>query len=142
MVAAWCAGKGFDVLRSPDSEADRIIEGHRIEVKCSTLWANGGYKFQQVRDQDYDYLFCLGISPFDVHAWFIPKSVLQAYVIGHMGQHTGATGTDTAWIGFTVGREYEWMKPFGGSLAAVHALIAELRDKWADMLWLHKLDRQ
>ena len=129
LVAAWCAAKGFDVLRSPDSEADRIIEGHRIEVKFSTLWTNGGYKFQQVRDQNYDYLFCLGISPFDAHAWIIPKSVLLTHVIGHMGQHTGATGTDTAWIGFTVGKEFEWMKPYGGSLAAVHTLIAGFAGK-------------
>lgn len=72
LVAGWCATKDFDVVRSPDSEADRIIEGHRVEIKFSTMWASGGYKFQQVRDQSYDYLFCvalprstlmLGLSP-------------------------------------------------------------------------------
>ena len=123
LVAAWCAAKGFDVMKSPDSESDRIVDGHRIEIKFSTLWASGGYKFQQVRDQNYDYLFCLGISPFSAHAWLLPKSVLLDHVIGHMGQHTGATGTDTAWIGFPVGKEFEWMKPYGGSLAGVYAVM-------------------
>ena len=75
LVAGWSAAKGFDVVRSGDSDADRIIQGHRIEIKFSTLWKSGVYKFQQIRDQDYDYCFCLGVSPFDAHAWLLPKSV-------------------------------------------------------------------
>jgi hypothetical protein len=126
LIAGWCATKGFDVVRSPDSEADRIVEGHRFEIKFSTLWKSGGYKFQQIREQDYEYCFCLGISPFDAHAWLLPKAVLREYVIGHMGQHTGATGTDTAWLGFEAGSPYAWMEPYGGSLSAVRDLIASL----------------
>lgn len=123
LVAGWSAAKGFDVVRSPNSQADRVIQGHRIEIKFSTLWKNGGYKFQQIRNQEYDFLFCLGVSPFDAHAWFIPKDVLLTRVIGHMGQHTGAAGADTAWLGFDVGHEYEWMKPYGGRLSDVRRLI-------------------
>ena len=37
-VSAWCAAKDFDVVKSPDSEADRLIEGRRAEIKFSTLW--------------------------------------------------------------------------------------------------------
>jgi hypothetical protein len=42
LVAAWCAANGFDVVKSPDSEADRIIQGRRVEIKFSTLWKNSG----------------------------------------------------------------------------------------------------
>ncbi len=125
LVAGWSAAKGFDVVRSPSSEADRVIQGHRVEIKFSTLWKSGGYKFQQIRNQDYDYCFCLGVSPFDAHAWLIPKDVLLEFVIGHMGQHTGAAGADTAWMGFKVGQEYEWLKPYGGRLSDVRRLIEE-----------------
>ena len=125
LVAGWCAAKNFDVVRSGDSEADRIIEGHRVEIKFSTLWKSGGYKFQQIRNQDYEYLFCLGIAPFDAHAWLIPKNVLLEHVIGHMGQHTGATGTDTAWLGFDAIQPYDWMAPYGGRLADVRRLLNE-----------------
>ncbi|MGH9180280.1 MAG: hypothetical protein ACRDY5_00990 [Acidimicrobiales bacterium] len=69
LVAGWSAAKGLDVIASPDSEADRIIHGYRIEVKFSTMWETGIYRFQQVRDQNYDYAFCLGVAPFDAHAW-------------------------------------------------------------------------
>jgi len=127
LVAGWCAAKGLDVVRSPDSEADRVINGRRIEVKFSTLWQSGGYKFQQLRDQRYDFAFCLGVSPFDAHAWLLPKSVLLEHVIGHMGQHTGASGTDTAWLGFPADRPYSWMAPYGGTLADAWRALEVLR---------------
>ncbi len=126
LVHAWCLAQGFEVERSPDSEADRIIEGHRVEIKFSTLWKAGGYKFQQIRDQNYDYLFALGISPFDAHAWAIPKTVLKQYVIGHMGQHTGAAATDTSWLGFKVGEEQDWLKKFGGTLAEARGVLTAI----------------
>lgn len=123
LVAGWCATKGFDVVRSGDSEADRIIEGHRVEIKFSTLWKSGGYKFQQIREQNYEYCLCLGVGPFQASAWLLPKAVLREHVIGHTGQHTGATRTDTAWLGFPAGRPFPWMAPYGGSLSAVRDLI-------------------
>ncbi len=126
LVAAWCAANGFDVVRSPDSEADRLIEGYRFEIKFSTLWKSGVYKFQQIRDQSYDFLFALGLSPYDAHAWVLPKSILHQEVIGYMGQHTGADATDTAWLSVTVGDEHEWLDPFGGSLAAVREFLSQV----------------
>ena len=53
IVERYLAGKGFDVARSPNSEADRLINGIRAEIKMSTLWENGTYTFQQLRDQNY-----------------------------------------------------------------------------------------
>lgn len=126
LVAGWCTAKGYTVTRSPHSDADRVIHGHRVEIKLSTLWTNGGYKFQQVRDQCYDYLFCLGLSPFEAHAWLIPKPVLFEHVIGVTGQHTGAGGTDTAWIGFQADTPPDWIKSFGGSLERVHRILSQL----------------
>lgn len=123
LVAGWCAAKGFDVVRSNNSEADRIVEGWRVEIKFSTLWKSGGFKFQQIRDQDYEFCLCIGLSPFDAQAWLLPKAILHQYVIGHMGQHTGAAGTDTAWLGFQADKPYSWMAPFGGRLADVDRLL-------------------
>ena len=77
LVAGWLAAKGFNVSRCTDSDADRVIESKRVEIKSSTLWRNGQYKFQQIRDQNYDIAICLGISPFEAHCWVIEKSVLM-----------------------------------------------------------------
>ncbi|GAA1997323.1 hypothetical protein [Microbacterium pumilum] len=128
LVQEWAIARGLDVRRSPSSNADRIINGHRIEVKMSTLWRSGGFKFQQIRDQDYDHCLCLGISPFEVNAWLLPKDLLLEYVIGHMGQHTGASGSDTAWLGFQADDPYPWMAPYGDRLSTVAQLLTDAGD--------------
>lgn len=126
LVAGWCAAKGVDVTRSHNSDADRVIHGHRVEIKFSTRWESGVYKFQQIRDQEYDHLFCLGVSPFAAHAWLIPKPLLFQHVIGHTGQHTGASGTDTAWLSFPSEKPHEWMTPYGGALGDAWRVLSRL----------------
>ena len=125
LVAGWCAVRGFDVVRSPDSEADRIVNGFRVEIKFSTLWTdNLIYKFQQIRDQNYDYCFCIGVSPFDAHAWLIPKSELaQSRPPSYVPQHGGAAGRDTKWLSFTAAEPPAWLSPFGGRLGEVAKLL-------------------
>jgi hypothetical protein len=120
LVAGWLAAKDCDVVRSGDSEADRIINGKRAEIKFSTLWAAGFYKFQQLRDQDYEFAICLGVSPFDAHCWAIPKDVILArWRAGDIrSQHGGRAGTDTAWLSVTVGDEPAWLREWGGSLGS------------------------
>lgn len=125
LVAGWCAAKGFDVTSSGDSEADRVIAGRRVEIKTSTLWGNGVYKFQQIRDQNYEFAICLGISPFDAHCWVISKDVLRRHVIGHTPQHTGKGGTDTFWLSFEASNPPEWLAPCGGRLAAAYEIMRE-----------------
>jgi len=123
LISGWCAAKGLDVTASGDSQADRIIGGWRVEVKFSTLWASGVHKFQQIRDQNYDYLICLGITPFDARSWVMSKDVLREHVIGHTPQHTGAGGTDTFWISVPRDDPPQWLKPYGGTLAKTFQLL-------------------
>ncbi len=120
LLAGWLAARGFNVSRSPDSDADRVIERKRVEIKFSTLWTdNHIYKFQQLRDQDYDVAICLGVSPFDAHCWAIEKAdVLSAW---HedvnreiIGQH--AEGKDTAWITVSPSSPGRWISQYGGTL--------------------------
>ena len=98
LIYQWCALKGLSVDRSLDPEADMLINNHRVEIKFSTLWKAGIYKFQQIRDQNYEYCICLGISPQEAHCWVVKKDILKANVIGHLGQHTGNKGTETSWF--------------------------------------------
>lgn len=118
LIAGWLAAKDCDVVRSPDCEADRVINGRRAEIKFSTLWTAGFYKFQQIRNQNYELAICLGVSPFDAHCWAIPKSVLmeQWRTGGIESQHGGRAGSDTAWLTVCVGREPAWLGEWGGSL--------------------------
>ena len=120
IVDLWLTGNGFIVRRAGQSGCDRVVNGINMEIKFSTLWKNGGYKFQQLRDQDYESIFCLGISPADVHAWFIPKAVAWKHAIP---QHGGSVGTDTKWLGFQADDPPTWMSEYGGSLADVLAVL-------------------
>lgn len=129
LVAAWLNAKGFKVCRSPDSEADRLVEGARVEIKFSTLWKNGGYKFQQLRDQRYDFAICLGISPFDAHCWVLTKEeILYEWREGGgiSTQHGGLRGSDTAWFTVRPDDPPAWLAGKGGTLAEAAARIAAL----------------
>lgn len=127
LVERWAIAAGFDVQRPTSSEHDRRINGLKVEIKFSTLWTNdASFRFQQLRDQDYDYAFLLGLAPFDVHAWFIPKSELSynrppALVT----QHGGAAGRDTRWLSFAAASPPQWMNEFGGTLTQIQRLIEQ-----------------
>ena len=120
LVAKWCRAHHIDVERSSDTEADIVLEGVRTEIKFSTLWANQSYKFQQIRDQDYQLLVCLGVSPFTAHAWIFEKDFLVSntgLVAGLTYQHGGAEGRDTAWLSVSPTDVHPWMDAHGGDLA-------------------------
>lgn len=125
LVAGWAAANDFDVQRPLSSEHDRRIEGLKVEVKFSTLWTDKEiFKFQQLRDQDYDYAFLLGVSPFDAQAWFVPKAELaEDRPPALVPQHGGSAGTDTKWLSFIAATPPGWLEPFGGRLAQVKNLI-------------------
>lgn len=129
LVAGWLAAKDFNVRRSPDSDADRLIEEARVEIKFSTLWKNGVYKFQQLRDQRYDFAICLGLSPFDAHCWVLSKAEIMYQWReggGIASQHGGAGGSDTAWLTVRPDSPPSWLIGKGGTLAEAAARVAEL----------------
>lgn len=120
LIAGYFATKGFNVSRAPNSDADRLIEGLLVEVKFSTIWKGGFYKFQQLRDQNYQVAICLGVSPFDAHCWVIPKStILERWRLrdGIESQHGGVAGSDTAWLTVFPSRIPSWLNSTGGTLS-------------------------
>jgi len=129
LIYQWCALKGLSVGKSPDSEADMTVNGHRAELKFSTLWDSGIYKFQQLRNQDYEYAICLGISPHEAHCWVISKKILLKHVIGHMGQHTGKQGKETSWLTVDPNNTPEWLKNCGGTLQEAFSVLKSLSSR-------------
>ena len=131
MLSGYLAAKGFDVVRSPDTEADRIVGGKRTEMKMSTLWQTGGYKFQQIRDQNYDYIIFLGLSPFHAHGWAVPKTlVMEKWRSGAIpSQHGGRGGKDTAWLHVMPESPQPWLGEWGGSLASMVEAITKITEQ-------------
>lgn len=132
LVSGYLVEKGFDVVRSTDVEADRIIAGKRAEIKMSTLWENGSYKFQQLRDQNYDFAICIGISPFDVHCWVLPKDLIldKWRNTGEISsQYREGQGSDTAWLSVNPDAIPDWLTQWGGTLSSAVRLIASLTNQ-------------
>ena len=119
LVENWLRLEGFEVGRSGNSNFDRwcslpgAVRRLRLEIKFSTLWNNGVYVFQQIRMQDYDFLFFLGISPNCAHAWAVPKSVAWSNC---EPQHGGQRGRDTRWCHVRPDSPPGWLIPYGGDL--------------------------
>lgn len=119
LVAGWSAAKGLDVVAAPNSDCDRVINVTRVEIKFSRLWKTGLYKFQQLRDQEYDYAACLGISLFDAHCWVLSKQLIMekwGKPDGLPHQHGGAAGSDTVWLSVKPASIQHWLRPCGGRL--------------------------
>lgn len=129
IIASWLAMYDFNITRSPDSDADRIVEGKRVEIKFSTLWKSGDYKFQQLRDQNYDFVIMLGVSPNDAHCWVVPKQeILRLWKVEKKicSQHGGVSGSDTAWVNLTPDNTFMPLAEYGNSLRGALLSIAEL----------------
>ena len=124
MVEKLFRQQGISVVKSPGSGSDLLVAGKRVGIKFSTLWKNGGYKFQQVRDQDYEILVCLGLSPHNAHAWIAKKSEI---VWGDIrNQHRGVRGRDTWWIQFEPPHcPHGWMHPTNGDLSRFLQILPE-----------------
>lgn len=132
IIERWCISHNFEVRSSPDSEADRIINGLRVEIKFSTLWKSGIYKFQQLRNQAYDVVICLGISPFNAHCWVLSKNlVLEKWESGEISsQHGGRSGQDTAWIEVNPNNIQDWLAPPSGSPTEAIQILRKLTNTW------------
>jgi hypothetical protein len=126
LVELWLREKGFVIKPSKNPDFDRFVENIKLEIKFSTLWEGGFYKFQQIRDQEYGYIFCLGISPLEVHGWVILKDIALEK---SEGQHTGKTAVDTKWLTIYPQSIPEWLKPHGGTLDLAEKVLRRLLEK-------------
>lgn len=114
-----CRGRG----------ADRIVNGSRMAMKFSMMWEGERYVFQQIRDENYDLMFCLGVCPHEAHAWVFAKDFLlenRGGLEGFTFQHRGQRGRDTAWIHVDPSNPQPWLRQHGGTLSEAIDRLAHL----------------
>jgi hypothetical protein len=51
------------------------------------------------------------------------------FVIGHLGQHTGIDGKETAWVTVNPRNPPDWIKPYGGTLEDAFSVLNSFRRK-------------
>ncbi|MBV6396208.1 MAG: hypothetical protein HFACDABA_01802 [Anaerolineales bacterium] len=122
LITTWFASRGFSIKQGTGKDSFLTVNGYRCATKFSTLWSGGFYKFQQIRDEDYDFLICLGISPFESHCWVFRKS----YVLQHATyQHRGAKGSEY-WLSINPETPPDWARNHGGILASTYSVFQRL----------------
>lgn len=122
MVTQWLSALGHRVLPAAGSGVDRFVDGAAVEVKLSTCWADGTYRFQQIRDDPaVDHLVLLGVSPHAPHLWIVPREVLWSHATT---QHSG--DESLRWVVFPAAAPPEWLSRFGGDPARAAEVAAAL----------------
>ena len=118
LSAAYCSEQGLHVEESVDAaEADLLVEGRRAVVKFSVLWPAGVYIFQQYGEQNYEFVFCLGISQQDAHAWIFPRAHIPYDEIAR--EHGGPPNPANWWVRFPPASPPQWMQAQSGKLSDV-----------------------
>jgi hypothetical protein len=112
---------GLIVTKASNSNHDRTINGIKIEIKCSFIWKDGKFRFQQIRtDQDYDIMVFMSVFPDRIEFHQANKQTIKENLekqdadgSWHQNQHGGKkinSGTfffDCYLTHFPLG----WMKP-------------------------------
>ena len=127
LVTSWAHTLGiFPEQVTIENQIYLDLDGTLVQIKFSTLWDSGYYRFQQIRDKDYAFCLCFGLAPYDMHAWLIPKQVLDTHVIGTKGQHTGAGSGETWWLEISPMSQETWLDDFGSQLSDVALQLKSL----------------
>jgi hypothetical protein len=124
LVRRWAEQEGMSVTAKSDRGHDFCVDGLRVAVKLSLVWADGGFVFEQIRDQKYDVVSLLALEPARVRLWVVPKEVLWEHAAW---QHKGAAGRDTKWLLFPATEPPAWLKPYGGQLARAKKALKQAR---------------
>ncbi len=124
LVRRWAEQEGMDVTAKSDRGHDFCVDGVRMAVKLSLVWADGGFVFEQIRDQKYDVVSLLALEPTRVRLWIVPKEVLWEHATW---QHKGAAGRDTKWLLFPATDPPAWLKSYGGQLARAKKALKQAR---------------
>ena len=127
LVKYWASMSG-KVLENHgvDSQPFLISKGVVYQVKFSTMWNTGKYKFQQFRKGPYDHVILLGLEPHDMHIWVVPKHVVETHIVGSNGQHTGAGAAETDWIEVDPKAVPAWLEEWGGTLQASRRIFSQI----------------
>ena len=94
LLSEFLTRKGCTIQPSDNRGYDRMVNQYKCAIKFSTLWNDGKYVFQQIKDTNWDYILCLGLSPHKAHFWYARRDIFTFLA----GQHTGSKAQDTKWI--------------------------------------------
>ena len=126
IIIEWLREEGLEIEKEKSTSEEIIhFRGKRIAVKYSSLWTDGGfYRFQQIRADGPEFIFCLGISYSNVDCWIIEKELAIQY---GAKQHRGASSSEY-WLQINPTDLPDWLKNKGGDLKELKKRFLEIGD--------------
>lgn len=123
LVMTYLLSNGIELQDTGIKSGVGFIANNKIiSIKFSTLWERGYYKFQQIRENGYDYLLCFGLAPNNAHCYIFEKD----YVLSHAQvQHKG-TGSAEYWISFNPSNPDQWVKLYGDTIDKAITIIKDV----------------
>ena len=121
MLVTWLASKGISTELAGNSSETLLIKNLKFSIKFSTLWSQGSYRFQQIREKGFDYLICFGISPFEAHCWVFER---EFAISNASQQHKGGS---EYWFSIDPNNQPEWTKNCGGSLGEAYQVLKKIK---------------
>jgi hypothetical protein len=115
LLHRWCQHLGIPATANPKAPTELSTPAGTVQVKSSTLWSAGEYRFQAVRPGHHTHLALLGISPHRAHLWVLPSGLALA--------HRDNVRGDAGWITLTPTRPAAWTHPYGPEPATAAALL-------------------
>jgi hypothetical protein len=127
-VAALLQSAGFKSYRKGVSLE---VNGKIVQIKTSFKWGAGEFKFEQFRDNGYDFVFCLGLHPDSSYGWLIPKEelIVDGFMQDREGltaQHGGqkqAEDLEDLWLTVNPSNAQDWLTRYGGTTDDVTAVL-------------------
>jgi len=117
LLHEWCETKSLSIEKPKESSESLIINGKKFAVKFSTLWTNGVYNFQPIR-QDCDQVICFGLSPYEAHCWALD---IETVIENATPQHKGSA---EYWFMINPQKPPEWIDHCGGSLEQIYKILS------------------
>lgn len=120
MLVRWFQETGIVVTaKTIAGNATLILPDNQVAVvKLSMLWEEGLYRFQQVKDWDYQVALLFGLSPQRANLWIVPRDELLTRSVP---QH----GLDSRMLTVRPENPPVWLRQYGGTLAQASAIFKE-----------------
>ena len=125
LVTVFLEKEGCRVESVSGRSRDKLINDFRCQIKLSTLWEHGDYKFQQVKNTKCNFLLCLGISSNNIHFWYAKDNFWNQLP----GQHTGERASETKTLTHPLTEAYKYKGfLFGGEFCnAIKLFLNEIK---------------
>ncbi len=119
-LAKWFASAGIPVtVKTIASNATLILPENQLAVvKLSMRWEEGSYRFQQLKDWDYQLAILLGLSPQQAHLWIVPR---EEVVTRSVPQHGG----DSRMLTVSPSDPPTWLRQYGGTLDQAASIVTQ-----------------